>query len=173
MKNLKPNDSFKVGDLVIEYLTTAHYSVESVAYLVRNQNGENQFILGGPDLIYGGGVVSEIGNNESIPNFEFPINGNVKVYPGYGASGYYRFIKDQSTIRTLQEILTGPQVDFKVGPYIMLEKRSQEIRNTNLAGPFNYKSTKESCLNFFDIEQFDKLRTTGMILDIRQEIPDL
>lgn len=50
----------------------------------------------------------------------------------------------------------------------MREKRSQEIRNTNLSGPFNYKSTKESCLNFFDIEQFDKLRTTGMILDIRQ-----
>jgi hydroxyacylglutathione hydrolase len=94
----KDNETFKVGDLVVEVLHTPGHTLESTCYLLKNENGKNHCIftgdtlfvgdVGRPDLAQKG---AEITTEDlagmlyaSLQNKIIPLADDVIVYPAHG-----------------------------------------------------------------------------------------
>ncbi len=94
----KDNEEFKIGDITIKVLHTPGHTLESVTYLLIDEDGKERYIftgdtlfigdVGRPDLAVKGNLTEkELASllYDSLRNKIMPLPDDIIVYPGHGA----------------------------------------------------------------------------------------
>ncbi len=109
------NEKFKIGDVTIVALHTPGHTMESVTYLLRDENGKDQAIFSGDTLFLGDVGRPDLAQKaasmtqeelagflfDSLRNKIMPLSDELTVYPGHGAGSACGKSMMKETVDTL------------------------------------------------------------------------
>lgn len=167
----KDNEELKLGDVTIKVLHTPGHTMESVSYLLRDENGKDYAIftgdtlflgdVGRPDLAIKQGEVTQedlAGHlYESLRNRIMPLGDDTIVYPGHGAGSACG--KKMST-ETWGYLGDQKKTNYALRPDMSKEEFVEEV-TTGLVEPPQY-FPKNAMMNKMGYESLDRVRKRGV-----------
>lgn len=167
--NASDNEAFKIGNITIKVLHTPGHTLESVTYLLIDENGSNHAIFTGDTLFLGDvgrpdlAIKSDLTEKdlagmlfESLRSKIMTLNDNVIVYPAHGAGSACGKNLSKETVGTIGE---QKQTNYALRSEMTKEEFVEEVLR-GIAPPPQYFA-KNALLNKTGYAQLDQVLASG------------
>lgn len=167
--NASDNEEFKIGNITIKVLHTPGHTLESVTYLLIDENGRNHAIFTGDTLFLGDvgrpdlAIKSDLTEKdlagmlfESLRSKIMTLNDDVIVYPAHGAGSACGKNLSKETIGTIGE---QKQTNYALRSEMTKDEFVEEVLK-GIAPPPQYFA-KNALLNKTGYAQLDQVLASG------------
>jgi hydroxyacylglutathione hydrolase len=167
--NASDNEEFKIGNITIKVLHTPGHTLESVTYLLIDENGRNHAIFTGDTLFLGDvgrpdlAIKSDLTEKdlagmlfESLRSKIMTLNDDVIVYPAHGAGSACGKNLSKETVGTIGE---QKQTNYALRSEMTKDEFVEEVLK-GIAPPPQYFA-KNALLNKTGYAQLDQVLASG------------
>ena len=179
--NASDNEEFKIGNITIKVLHTPGHTLESVTYLLIDENGKNHAVFTGDTLFLGDvgrpdlAIKSDLTENdlagmlfESLRSKIMTLNDDVIVYPAHGAGSACGKNLSKETVGTIGE---QKQTNYALRSEMSKEEFVKEVLE-GISPPPQYFA-KNALLNktgYSDLDQVLDSGNTPLSVDLFEEL---
>ena len=181
--NASDNEEFKIGNITIKVLHTPGHTLESVTYLLIDENGKNHAVFTGDTLFLGDvgrpdlAIKSDLTEKdlagmlfESLRSKIMTLNDDVIVYPAHGAGSACGKNLSKETIGTIGE---QKQTNYALRSEMSKEEFVKEVLE-GISPPPQYFA-KNALLNktgYSDLDQVLDSGNTPLSVDLFEELAE-
>ena len=181
--NASDNEEFKIGNITIKVLHTPGHTLESVTYLLIDENGKNHAVFTGDTLFLGDvgrpdlAIKSDLTENdlagmlfESLRSKIMTLNDDVIVYPAHGAGSACGKNLSKETVGTIGE---QKQTNYALRSEMSKEEFVKEVLE-GISPPPQYFA-KNALLNktgYSDLDQVLDSGNTPLSVDLFEELAE-
>ena len=181
--NASDNDEFKIGNITIKVLHTPGHTLESVTYLLIDENGKNHAVFTGDTLFLGDvgrpdlAIKSDLTEKdlagmlfESLRSKIMTLNDDVIVYPAHGAGSACGKNLSKATVGTIGE---QKQSNYALRSEMSKEEFVKEVLE-GISPPPQYFA-KNALLNktgYSDLDQVLDSGNTPLSVDLFEELAE-
>jgi glyoxylase-like metal-dependent hydrolase (beta-lactamase superfamily II)/rhodanese-related sulfurtransferase len=181
--NASDNEEFKIGDITLKVLHTPGHTLESVTYLLIDENGKNHAVFTGDTLFLGDvgrpdlAIKSDLTEKdlagmlfESLRSKIMTLNDDVIVYPAHGAGSACGKNLSKETVGTIGE---QKQTNYALRSDMTKEEFVKEVLD-GISPPPQYFA-KNAILNktgYSDLNQVLETGNTPLSVDIFEELAE-
>ena len=169
--NASDNEEFKVGDVIVKVLHTPGHTLESVTYLLIDENGKNHSIFTGDTLFLGDvgrpdlAIKSNLTEKDlagmlyhSLRSKIMPLEDDIIVYPAHGAGSACGKNLSKETVGTIGE---QKQTNYALRADMTKDEFIKEVLD-GISPPPQYFA-KNAQLNKSGYQDLDSVLSTGNI----------
>ncbi|MGB0770483.1 MAG: MBL fold metallo-hydrolase [Flavobacteriaceae bacterium] len=181
--NASDNEEFKIGNITIKVLHTPGHTLESVTYLLIDENGKNHAVFTGDTLFLGDvgrpdlAIKSDLTEKdlagmlfESLRSKIMTLNDDVIVYPAHGAGSACGKNLSKETVGTIGE---QKQTNYALRSEMSKEEFVKEVLE-GISPPPQYFA-KNALLNktgYSDLDQVLDSGNTPLSVDLFEELAE-
>ena len=181
--NASDNEDFKIGNIIIKVLHTPGHTLESVTYLLIDENGKNHAVFTGDTLFLGDvgrpdlAIKSDLTEKdlagmlfESLRSKIMTLNDDVIVYPAHGAGSACGKNLSKATVGTIGE---QKQSNYALRSEMSKEEFVKEVLE-GISPPPQYFA-KNALLNktgYSDLDQVLNSGNTPLSVDLFEELAE-
>ena len=181
--NASDNEEFKIGNITIKVLHTPGHTLESVTYLLIDENGKNHAVFTGDTLFLGDvgrpdlAIKSDLTEKdlagmlfESLRSKIMTLNDDVIVYPAHGAGSACGKNLSKETVGTIGE---QKQTNYALKSEMSKEEFVKEVLE-GISPPPQYFA-KNALLNktgYSDLDQVLDSGNTPLSVDLFEELSE-
>jgi glyoxylase-like metal-dependent hydrolase (beta-lactamase superfamily II)/rhodanese-related sulfurtransferase len=181
--NASDNEEFKIGNIIIKVLHTPGHTLESVTYLLIDENGKNHAVFTGDTLFLGDvgrpdlAIKSDLTEKdlagmlfESLRSKIMTLNDDVIVYPAHGAGSACGKNLSKATVGTIGE---QKQSNYALRSEMSKEEFVKEVLE-GISPPPQYFA-KNALLNktgYSDLDQVLDSGNTPLSVDLFEELAE-
>ena len=181
--NASDNEEFKIGNITIKVLHTPGHTLESVTYLLIDENGKNHAVFTGDTLFLGDvgrpdlAIKSDLTEKdlagmlfESLRSKIMTLNDDVIVYPAHGAGSACGKNLSKETVGTIGE---QKQTNYALKSEMSKEEFVKEVLE-GISPPPQYFA-KNALLNktgYSDLDQVLDSGNTPLSVDLFEELAE-
>lgn len=181
--NASDNEEFKIGNITIKVLHTPGHTLESVTYLLIDENGKNHAVFTGDTLFLGDvgrpdlAIKSDLNEKdlagmlfESLRSKIMTLNDDVIVYPAHGAGSACGKNLSKETVGTIGE---QKQTNYALRSEMSKEEFVNEVLE-GISPPPQYFA-KNALLNktgYSDLDQVLDSGNTPLSVDLFEELAE-
>ena len=181
--NASDNEEFKIGNITIKVLHTPGHTLESVTYLLIDENGKNHAVFTGDTLFLGDvgrpdlAIKSDLTEKdlagmlfESLRSKIMTLNDDVIVYPAHGAGSACGKNLSKETVGTIGE---QKQTNYALRSEMSKEEFVNEVLE-GISPPPQYFA-KNALLNktgYLDLDQVLDSGNTPLSVDLFEELAE-
>ena len=181
--NASDNEEFKIGNITIKVLHTPGHTLESVTYLLIDENGKNHAVFTGDTLFLGDvgrpdlAIKSDLTEKdlagmlfESLRSKIMTLNDDVIVYPAHGAGSACGKNLSKETVGTIGE---QKQTNYALRSEMSKEEFVNEVLE-GISPPPQYFA-KNALLNktgYSDLDQVLNSGNTPLSVDLFEELAE-
>ena len=181
--NASDNEEFKIGNITIKVLHTPGHTLESVTYLLIDENGKNHSVFTGDTLFLGDvgrpdlAIKSDLTEKdlagmlfESLRSKIMTLNDDVIVYPAHGAGSACGKNLSKETVGTIGE---QKQTNYALKSEMSKEEFVKEVLE-GISPPPQYFA-KNALLNktgYSDLDQVLDSGNTPLSVDLFEELAE-